>query len=183
MNHSGEQFKDSVKLAEVPGSLQLNPQSLAALEGTLAVPWPEEGCALLLGEAKGQSLELQHIWPCQNVWHPNWPEEAKHATGEGILDGHIDGHSRCDRFAVDPRELIAAQKYGRQKGLVLLGVAHSHTRGPSHPSALDRCHGWPQTIMWISALVNPTGCVRAQDRSAWWVRGPGSLQPLSIDLL
>ena len=156
----------------MPVVLQLSRPCLAALERSLAVAWPEEGCALLLGGRHGETLHVQRIWPCRNVWRPGWAEESLPQP-----------HSRSDRFVVDPRELIAAQKYGRRCGRLLLGVAHSHPGGSARPSAMDQRHAWPQTVVWISAVASPDSRLSEGDRGAWWVGESGDFQALSIDLV
>ena len=154
---------------------------LTILERCLAIPWPDEGCALLLGHRQGQQLQLTGVWPCLNVWHPGWPGLA---SGDGDTTGHtsschLSGNSRRNRFVVDPRELIAAQKHCRQNNLNLLGVAHSHPRGVARPSTVDQHHAWGDSIMWISAM--PERSSAGASRGAWWVAGPDEpLHPLAI---
>ena len=165
-------------------ALQLSGKLLAALGRTLAVAWPEEGCALLLGGRHARTLHLQRIWPCRNVWRPNWSEETHqprdpHREAEDLHQVH----SRSDRFVVDPLELIAAQKYCRHQGVLLLGVAHSHPRGAPRPSALDRRHAWPHSLVWISAIAHRNSRLTKEDQGAWWVGRSGRLQPLPIDIL
>ena len=177
-------FNNNEKVEEMPVVLQLSRQRLAALERSLAVAWPEEGCALLLGDRRARTLQLQRVWPCRNVWRPDWcetrqPRDPQDEEAEGLHQAH----SRSDRFVVDPLELIAAQKYCRKEGTLLLGVAHSHPRGIPRPSAMDQRHAWPRSLVWISAIANRNSQLREGDRGVWWVSGSGRLQPLGIDVL
>jgi len=172
--------------AKMPVVLQISRQRLVALERSLAVPWPEEGCALLLGRRHGGTLHLQGVWPCRNVWRPNWPETHPPWDSRNSQDEVADpqaAHSRSDRFVVDPLELIAAQKYCRNQGVLLLGVAHSHPRGAPLPSAMDQRHAWPRSLVWISAIASPDSQLTEADRGAWWVSGSGRLQPVGIELV
>jgi proteasome lid subunit RPN8/RPN11 len=122
----------------------------------LACAAPEEGCALLLGRrlpaadpaAEGPLWRLEWIWPCQNVWP--------------------DPGARDHRFAVDPREQLAAQRWSRPRGLVVLGAAHSHPDGPARPSATDR------SLTLAPALMVIVGA--AGDPCAWWLE-EGEAQP------
>lgn len=178
-------FNNNENLEEAPVVLQVDRQRLAALEQSLTVAWPEEGCALLLGGRHAGALQLQRVWPCRNVWRPNWwetcqPRDCRDEPGEA--GGLHQAHNRSDRFVVDPLELIAAQKYCRKKGILFLGVAHSHPRGAPQPSAMDQHHAWRQSLVWISAIANPNSQLTEGDRGAWWVGGSGRLQPLRIDL-
>ena len=170
--------------------IRISRQCLAALERSLAVAWPEEGCVLLLGSRHGLVLHVQRVWPCRNVWRPGWPapEPENVRDGTNQLDMGLDGdgaHSRSDRFVVDPLELIAARKYCRSQGILLLGVAHSHPRGAPRPSAMDQRHAaaWPESVVWISAVASPHSRLTERDRGAWWVDPSGRLQPVGIDVL
>ncbi|WP_161632576.1 M67 family metallopeptidase [Candidatus Synechococcus spongiarum] len=166
-------------------ALRLSRQCLMALERSLAVAWPEEGCALLLGRRHGGTLHMQGVWPCRNVWRPDWPETCQPQASRSSQDeaGNLqDAHSRSDRFVVDPLELIAAQKYCRNQGVLLLGAAHSHPRGAPLPSAMDQRHAWPRSLVWISAIASPDRQPTEADRGAWWVSGSGRFQPVSIEL-
>ena len=87
----------------------------AALERTLAAVAPEEGCALLLGQRLETRLTLQTIWPCRNTWLP--------------------AEERSQRFRLDPREQLLAQRWGRQRGQLVVGAAHSHPSSAAVPSA------------------------------------------------
>ncbi len=40
----------------------------------------------------------------------------------------VGGGDRDSRFALDPREQIAAQRWARLRGLEVLGVCHSHPK-------------------------------------------------------
>jgi len=109
--------------------------------------------------------------------------EAVRAHGEetypheccGILLGSVDidkherevkvvvraGNTRLDalhnRYNIDPRELIAAQKQARQAGLDIVGFYHSH---PDHPPR------WSQTDLaeahWIGCSYVITSVVKGK---------------------
>jgi proteasome lid subunit RPN8/RPN11 len=126
----------------------LTPTALIADEGLLIVlrslldrAAPEEGCALLLGTAEDPGWRLRQVWPCCNVW----PEPAER------------GH----RFAVDPREQLVAQRWARERGLQVLGVAHSHPAAPAVPSDCDRQLCVPPALLVIQGA--------AGDLRGWWL--------------
>ncbi|MFQ6538911.1 MULTISPECIES: M67 family metallopeptidase [Aphanothece] len=107
---------------------------------------PEEGCALLLGRRgspHGAAVPWhgQRIWPCLNTW----PEPAE----------------RRRRFAIDPREQLLAQKWARQRGLAVLGAAHSHPSGQAVPSPTDCALTLAPALMLILAADG--------DLAAWWL--------------
>ncbi|MGC6483670.1 MAG: M67 family metallopeptidase [Synechococcus sp.] len=121
--------------AQTPWSLVVDSELLIILRSTLQAALPEEGCALLLGQRQPSGWCLQHIWPCCNVWHPGiaaLPEAAESSADTALRP------SRRQRFALDPREQLLAQRWARQRGLAVIGTAHSHPQGDAVPSRCDR---------------------------------------------
>jgi proteasome lid subunit RPN8/RPN11 len=120
-----------------PARLLVDSHQLTVLRAVLTAAAPQEGCALLLGEpARAGAVggvwtdaRVHAIWPCLNVWLP----EAE----------------RCRRFAIDPREQLQAQKWGRARGWQVLGTAHSHPRSAAVPSATDCSWAFPPALMLI----------------------------------
>jgi proteasome lid subunit RPN8/RPN11 len=78
--------------------------------------YPHECCGVLLG-----SLDLE-----------KQVREVKRA----VRAGNTRNDSPQNRYNIDPRELIAAQKLAREKGEDIIGFYHSH---PDHPAR------WSQT--------------------------------------
>ena len=119
---------------------------------------PEEGCALLLGQRHGTTLLLQRIWPCCNVWQPL--------------------QERQQRFQLDPREQLLAQRWARQRQLQVLGAAHSHPSSAAIPSATDRALCLGPTLMLIrSGLLSGSAAFRA-----WWLPEPDASNPEPLEL-
>ncbi|OUT71892.1 MAG: hypothetical protein CBB79_07470 [Synechococcus sp. TMED19] len=145
-----------------PAHLSANGHWLIVLDQHLRCAWPEEGCALLLGPAAAAAeLQLAWIWPCLNRWCPD------------PTDPDQEG-SRRNRFSVDPGELVAAQRWGRQRGWQLLGSAHSHPSGGVQPSPIDLSWGWDGCLMLIRGLEPPAW-------GAWWLHeDAGVLQPRKL---
>ena len=112
-----------------PASLTIGRQQLTVLEHVFTAARPVEGCALLLG-CTAPGWQLRQVWPCLNVW----PVPAE----------------RQRRFALDPREQLLAQRWGRQRGLQVLGCAHSHPSSAPEPSALDRELTLPPALLLIA---------------------------------
>jgi proteasome lid subunit RPN8/RPN11 len=150
--------------ARWPERLQTDRHCLIVLERVLLAAAPEEGCALLLGRWTNEQLRLQRIWPCRNSWEP-------------VQD-------RCHRFQLDPREQLLAQKWCRQRGLQVIGAAHSHPSSAAVPSRtdLELCFG--PTLMLIHSGLGPgTAAFRA-----WWIPAaepetPAEPWPLALDVL
>ena len=126
-----------------PEEIRIGRQALTVLRADLSRALPLEGCALLLGLTQGPSWTIRQIWPCCNVWEPA-PE-------------------RYRRFAIDPREQLTAQRWGRQRGWTVLGSAHSHPLSAPMPSAIDRQLAFVPTLMLILGLapVDPSSATAA----------------------
>ena len=131
--------------ALTPERLQFGGHCLIVLERTLRAAEPEEGCALLLGTHSHTTLRVQWIWPCRNVWTP--------------------AEERRQRFSLDPREQLLAQRWCRNRALTVLGAAHSHPTSAAVPSATDRQRCVGPTLMVIRSGLEPP---RAPLR-AWWM--------------
>ncbi|MCP9772996.1 M67 family metallopeptidase [Synechococcus sp. Tobar12-5m-g] len=147
-----------------PELLRIGRDQLTLLEAILVAETPRESCALLLGPWSGPQpcrevgLRIEAIWPCLNVWDP--PAE------------------RPRRFAVDPREQLLAQKWGRLHGWQLIGTAHSHPGGVAVPSELDRSLAFPPTLMLIAGATAELGPASvATPIRAWWLAPAGVPEP------
>ena len=153
----------------LPALLRLNLDWLTILEGVLAGAAPEEGCALLLGQrmpvtSGDDLLQVSEVRPCQNRWEPK--------------------RERCQRFLLDPREQLLAQRWARQRGVQVLGSAHSHPASPAEPSATDLALAVAPTLMVIGsglpgagAAAEPAGPLAGL--GAWWLPGDGAA-PLAL---
>jgi len=135
-----------------PELIQLRRGALTQLRRVLIAALPDEGCALLLGDcgpastlAGAVAWGVEQIWPCCNVWMP--PAERLH------------------RFAIDPREQLLAQRWARQRGLTMLGSAHSHPQGQPVPSATDLALAFTPALQLI---LSPAAGWLPQ---AWWLEG------------
>jgi proteasome lid subunit RPN8/RPN11 len=138
---------------QAPAHLRADWQLLTVLRQILIAAQPEEGCALLLGVRQGHGWQLGRIWPCRNVWSVQ--------------------SARNHRFAIDPREQLLAQKWGREQGLEVLGSAHSHPASGPVPSATDcrLCVG-PALMVILGAGG------QAAELLGWWIPEPPALPQL-----
>jgi proteasome lid subunit RPN8/RPN11 len=140
-----------------PAQVEARAELLTMLGLWLEAVAPEEGCALLVGIRLGACWRLERLWPCCNVWP--------------------DGAQRNQRFAIDPREQLQAQKWARGLGLELLGSAHSHPTTAPLPSASDRAFTVPPALMLIRG-IRPAG--ERPETLCWWLddgEGPPELLP------
>jgi proteasome lid subunit RPN8/RPN11 len=159
-----------------PALVLFGAQALTLLQRLLDAAVPQEGCGLLLGERwplggepasglsagrQGETWLLRQIWPCCNVWEP--------------------AAERHRRFAIDPREQLHAIRWGRSRGMELLGSVHSHPSSAPIPSATDCALAvWP-TLMVIRGIAVPNGGAGEgpdQQLRCWWVEADAT--PLQL---
>tara|TARA_B100000700_G_C14859537_1_gene767959 strand:- start:58 stop:576 length:519 start_codon:yes stop_codon:yes gene_type:complete len=162
-----------------PLNIEFKKDCAKILSQTILAVSPEEGCAILLGKRKKgdrkfncDTWQIELIWPCCNTWDSRKFSFMEYQNNGGnsfqlISDKH-------NRFAIDPREQILAQKWARLKNLELLGFAHSHTKTEAVPSELD--------ISWASStplmvILDRNGCI-----FPWWVNNNRSFERIEIVL-
>src|SRR5438445_6059920 len=79
--------------------------------------YPHECCGILLGSA-------------------DWEKDERTVTG-ALRCGNTRADSPHNRYHIDERELIAAQKQARERGEDIVGFYHSHPDHPARWSATD----------------------------------------------
>ena len=133
--------------AITPVRLTVDRHALTVLSRVLDAALPAEGCALLLGTT-GPRWHLRQVWPCLNVW----PRPSE----------------RHRRFSLDPREQLLAQRWARQRGLVVLGAGHSHPCSAPVPSAVDCALTLAPALLLIAGQDGKT---RGWSWEFWWLPG------------
>lgn len=135
--------------------------------------YPEECCGLLLGiqvqKPDGSThWQVQAIQETENCWgdideFPKTdPREGKH-----------------NRFAIDPRILLAVQKADRDRKIQLIGIYHSHPNGIAVPSEFDRAIAWPDYVYWIVSLESG----KVNDGKGWLLDDYGQFQEIPSTVL
>lgn len=101
--------------------------------------YPNECCGLLLGRRHAAPADPADLVVVQEVWsvHNAWSAEQLEVWALPTAD-----HDRGDRYWIDPRDLLAAQRYARDRHLNVVGVYHSHPDHPALPSECDRQLAW-----------------------------------------
>jgi proteasome lid subunit RPN8/RPN11 len=74
---------------------------------------PEEACGLVAGRIEGDVYHAVEVIPITNISHSPY------------------------RYRMDPAEQIRAFHYIEGLGLELVGIYHSHPKGPEYPSTSD----------------------------------------------
>ncbi|MBM5799981.1 MAG: M67 family metallopeptidase [Cyanobacteria bacterium K_DeepCast_35m_m2_023] len=135
--------------AQPPENLSIDAQALTVLASVLTAARPVEGCALLLGTSASSCWRVQQIWPALN----SWPERAE----------------RQRRFLLDPREQLLAQRWARQRGLQVLGCAHSHPASAPRPSPTDLQLNFPPALLLIAGQTSGQPALLGWTWACWWL--------------
>lgn len=74
-------------------------------------------------------------------------------TVEQIIEiENLNKERAHDRYDLDPKGFMRAEKAAGQKGLSIVGIFHSHPDHPSKASETDRLHAWPVYSYLIIAI-------------------------------
>lgn len=92
---------------------------------------PQEACGTLLGAIEGESVRV------------DLATQARNRSADPTAS-----------FELDPGDLHAAYCKAVELGLSVVGIWHSHPRGPSQPSREDIQDAWEG---WTSLIVVPEG--------------------------
>lgn len=148
--------------------LKLQSNHLQAMQAHAERTYPEECCGLLLGEIKGDEKTLIEVLPTENSWN----DEAANAF-QSIESSAKSNASKRNRFSIDPKVMLNAQKDARDRNLNIIGIYHSHTDHPALPSEFDRAIAWPQYSYIIVSVQQGTAC----DLKNWTLDDDHQFQP------
>lgn len=107
--------------------LKLTNAAAQAIAAHAEATYPDECVGLLLGRLEGSHKHAVAIQRAENSWQ-----------GQVALGESDDPQSRRDRFYLDPRDYLRAERAARQQGLDIVGCYHSHPDHPPQPSERDR---------------------------------------------
>tara|TARA_Y100001968_G_C18965554_1_gene529820 strand:- start:88 stop:576 length:489 start_codon:yes stop_codon:yes gene_type:complete len=157
---------------KIPKFIEFHNETNSVLSRYLKEAAPEEGCAILIGQKRNSGKynkqnfwEIKHIWNCRNIWGQ---QESR------LVDENNQQVSKSNRFEIDAKDQIAAQKWARKKNLEVLCFAHSHPQGKNKPSKIDLSFHNSPGLMVIS---NSSGNLKA-----WWIKNELSFQRVKIEI-
>ncbi len=130
-------------------ALRLSSGALEQIKAHAQGGYPYEVCGLLLGQRQEGDAIVLEVRPAAN----------------------LDTQRAKDRYQLDPRDELAAQKDCRAKGWDILGYYHSHPDHPSRPSATDSELSW-EGVVYMIASVSAQGVSSVQ---AW-------MRPVGVDV-
>lgn len=99
--------------SQLPGALFITSQDRETMRGEVERVAPEEACGLIAGRPLPDGYHAEWIIPTTNSLHS--PE----------------------RYFVEGKELVAVFQEIDKRELELIGIYHSHPRGPDEPSPTD----------------------------------------------
>ncbi|MHB8394980.1 MAG: M67 family metallopeptidase [Candidatus Dormibacteria bacterium] len=83
--------------------------------------YPYEGCGVLVGR----------------------PESERAVVTDVIEGRNLVADRRRDRYELDPRDIIGAERSARSRGEEVVGFYHTHPDHPARPSQFDTDRAWP----------------------------------------
>jgi proteasome lid subunit RPN8/RPN11 len=107
--------------------LQLSAECARAIAAHAEATYPDECVGLLLGRLEGDTKLALAVYQAENRW-----------AGQVALAESDDPTSRRDRFYLDPRDYMRADRAAQAQGLEVVGIYHSHPDHPAIPSERDR---------------------------------------------
>lgn len=111
--------------------------------------YPQECCGLLMGKVNANSDKIVvEVIPTKNAWNPETAKtfEEVETTNKPLTSEH--------RFTISPQQMIQAQKQGRDRDLIIIGIYHSHPDHPAIPSEFDRVCAWSDYSYIIISVEN-----------------------------
>ncbi|GAB4155294.1 MAG: M67 family metallopeptidase [Roseiflexaceae bacterium] len=107
--------------------LLLSAEARQAIATHAEAEYPNECVGLLLGHLDGDQKHVVAAHPVPNRWE-----------GQVELAETDNPDSKRDRFYLDPRDYLRADRGARAQGLDIVGCYHSHPDWPAQPSERDR---------------------------------------------
>lgn len=157
-------------------TLHLTPEQLQQIAAHAEHTYPEECCGVLIGKidrVHPTAKTLLEVWQVTNAWSAEIAEELSTVIPAAATSHPND---KADRYWIDPRELLRAQRHARDQQLQIIGIYHSHPDHTAVPSECDRRLAWSQYSYLIVAVHQG----KAQDKRCWSLDEQNQFQPEAI---
>ncbi len=143
--------------------LVLSPESQRAIAAHAEATYPDECVGLLLGRIEGERKIALEAFPVENRW-----------AGQVQLAESDDPSSRRDRFYLDPRDYLRADRAAQARGLEVVGVYHSHPDHPAVPSERDRVGSQAIGGPSFAFVIQSVRAGRAAELASWLLVDEGA---------
>jgi proteasome lid subunit RPN8/RPN11 len=118
-------------------------EHLAAIREHGEKSFPNECCGLLLGKMTDGVKILVETLPIANA---------------------RETEAQFNRYLISSEERFRAERYGRSRGISVIGCYHSHPNAPARPSGFDRDHApFPVESFMIVSVRDG----RAEELTSW----------------
>jgi|TARA_B100001142_G_scaffold52881_6_gene50821 proteasome lid subunit RPN8/RPN11 len=94
------------------------------------VGFPDEVCGVLIGKMEDNNFVISDFKICENTNHER----------------------SIDRYELNPKDFMSAEKYAKDHGLDIVGIYHSHPSHPAIASETDKLYAWPGFIYLIYSI-------------------------------
>ena len=101
-------------------TLRISVDQFERMQSLAEAAYPYEGCGVLVGTPGADHTEVTEVFEGRNL----------------VTD------RRHDRYELDPRDIIRAEKQARARGEEVVGFFHTHPDHPARPSQFDQDHAW-----------------------------------------
>lgn len=146
--------------------LKLSTAQLAAIRSHAESTYPEECCGLFLGSINGTEKMVVEVWPSENVYNSQ-------TTVEFFSETNL---TKKNRYVIEPKLLLKAQKQARESKQAVIGFYHSHIDSSAIPSECDREYAWPI----YSYLIISVHQGKAVGECSWCLDDNRQFQPEEI---
>ncbi|MGD8864251.1 MAG: M67 family metallopeptidase [Anaerolineales bacterium] len=123
-------------------TIRLSPDVYTDIRQHLENVYPEEGAGFLLGREQGDLRIVEAALPQPNEFQ-------------------IDKRRR--RYMIEPRDMMAAERYADERGYAIIGIFHSHPDHPPEPSSFDL--EW--SLPWFSYIITSVRNGKAGISRCW----------------
>jgi proteasome lid subunit RPN8/RPN11 len=110
--------------------LRIPEQVMGQIHAHMEETYPHECCGLIIGTVDSQARIASTSRRC----------------------GNLNTERAVDRYELDPKDMLAAQKEFEDGPLDIVGIYHSHPDHPSEPSQFDTDHAWPGWSYMIGSV-------------------------------
>jgi proteasome lid subunit RPN8/RPN11 len=144
--------------------ISLTPEARQAIAAHAEATYPDECVGLLLGRLEGDRKVVTATYAVENRWE-----------GQVTLAETDRADSRRDRFYLDPRDYLRADRAAQAQGLDVVGCYHSHPDDRPVPSERDRVGaqgvGASTSFAFVIQSVEQG---RAADLASWFLTDGGA---------
>ncbi len=159
-------------------TFQLDSEHLQTIFDHAERIYPEECCGILLGHLSDADRDSSLKKTVVEVWEtPNsWSEDVETSFSDAASKGGHHSLTKARRYWIDPKDMLAAQRYARDRHLDIIGIYHSHPDHPATPSECDRAAAWHHYSYMIVSVQHG----RANHVLCWTLDEHNQFQPEEI---